>query len=278
MATVEDRYKAATAYVRRAIDAVKPSAFYWINPVTGAASWYAGHEKTRVATSDLERIEDRWLLAKIDDERAKVARDAELLADRIQESLPGAPQDRVRTNLYAGEPQKKAEATSYLGEVSNTVGDAWNWLKKTASDASEKASTVEKWLVIGGGGLLAWKALDYLSAREHNRVRLAASDVDDELNTSLEEAAEQRDAQPDSTGHFHVLTGLAGAYMPNDNQVYATRTEAEDAAREIAEDFREQGERVEGSAESGYYAVGDNESIEITDCDERDCLRDLDEP
>jgi hypothetical protein len=77
--------------------------------------------------------------------------------------------------------------------------------------------------------------------------------------------------------HFHVLVGLSGMYMPNENHVYLTRREAEGGARLIADRFRDDGERVTGSARSGYYAVGESECIEITDCDRAECLRDLDE-
>lgn len=77
--------------------------------------------------------------------------------------------------------------------------------------------------------------------------------------------------------HFHVLVGLCGMYMPNENHVYLTRKEAEEGARWLADQFRDDGERVTGSARSGYYAVGESECIEITDCTEAECLRDLDE-
>jgi hypothetical protein len=77
--------------------------------------------------------------------------------------------------------------------------------------------------------------------------------------------------------HFHVLAGLEGMYMPNENRVYETRREAEGGARSLAQMHREEGERVTGSARSGYYTVGDHHSIEITDCDQADCLLGLDE-
>jgi hypothetical protein len=340
--------------VRRAIDAVKPSAVYWLNPVTGIASWYAGHEKTQVPEADLEKIQDRWLRAKSDPERAKVARDAELLADRIEESLPGAPQDRTRTNLYEDEVQQHADATSYVGEVEGEGSAAWDWLKKKKDEATKKGSEIGTWLLVGGGALLAWKTLGYLTARAQSRVRMAAGDTERALNVSLEDAAERQDetlakvdgyvyslegssnwrsasdedwetivatveghiigrrtidgadvvvieqgggyyaalpqniadaahprvAEPRDadSSHFHVMSGLAGGYMPNENQTYRTREEAEDAAREMARDFRENGEKVSGSAKQGFYTVGDHQYIEIADCDQADCLSDLDEP
>jgi hypothetical protein len=72
--------------------------------------------------------------------------------------------------------------------------------------------------------------------------------------------------------HFHVLVGLCGLYMPDDNVVCETRKEAEDAARSIAKQYRDDGERVSGSAKSGYYTVGENHCIEIADCDDAQCL------
>jgi sugar phosphate isomerase/epimerase len=118
MATVEERYMAATAYVRRAVDVVEERGItYLIDPVTGIVEWYAGKTKTQQPRNELTRIEARWLRTATDTDRAAVARDAELLADRVQESLPGAPQDRVRTNLYEGETPKGTPATSYAQEV-----------------------------------------------------------------------------------------------------------------------------------------------------------------
>ena len=274
MPTVEERYGAATAYVRRAVDAVKPSVLYWVNPVTGATSWYAGHEKKKVPEAELEKIEDRWLLAQSDAERATVARDAELLADRVEESLPGAPQDRTRTNLYQGEEQKHADATSFIGAFTNEAGTAWNWLKQKTDGATQRGANVGKWLVVGGGALLAWKTLGYLTTREQNRTRMAG-DMENELNASLEQVADSRDAD---ASHFHVLSGLAGGYLPNENQVYRTRAKAEEAARELADQFREDGERVSGSAKAGFFTVGKHQYIEIANCDEAECLRELDEP
>jgi hypothetical protein len=75
--------------------------------------------------------------------------------------------------------------------------------------------------------------------------------------------------------HFHMLVGLCGLYMPDENHVYVSRKEAEDGARELARQFRDDGERVTGSARAGYYQVGDNYCIEITGCDDAECLRDL---
>lgn len=75
--------------------------------------------------------------------------------------------------------------------------------------------------------------------------------------------------------HFHVLSGLRGLYMPNENTVHRTRKSAEATARETAANARDDGYKVRGSASSGLYAVGEDQSIEITACDVADCLDDV---
>src|SRR5690348_3881120 len=101
MPTVEDRYATTTAYVRRAIAVVMDQGVgYSMDPITGLVEWYAGQTKTETARNELARIQARWLRATTDEERGAIAREAELLADRVEENLPGAPQDRQRTNLY----------------------------------------------------------------------------------------------------------------------------------------------------------------------------------
>jgi len=76
--------------------------------------------------------------------------------------------------------------------------------------------------------------------------------------------------------HFHVLVGLCGLYMPDRNEIFETRRDAQTHAREVAQEFRDEGERVSGTARDGY-TVGDNYCIEITPCDDAECLRGLDE-
>jgi hypothetical protein len=114
--SAEQRYRDATSYVRRALQAIEPPAWqFWERPAFDA--------KTAEPRSELEHLEARWSGATTVDERAKLAREAELLADRVQESLPGAPQDRARTNLFKGEVQRSTPATSYLGELLNERSD-----------------------------------------------------------------------------------------------------------------------------------------------------------
>ena len=76
--------------------------------------------------------------------------------------------------------------------------------------------------------------------------------------------------------HFHVLVGPCGLYLPDSNDVFTSHKDASAFARERALEFRDEGERVSGSARTGY-AIGENYCIEITPCDDAECLRDLDE-
>ncbi len=74
--------------------------------------------------------------------------------------------------------------------------------------------------------------------------------------------------------HYHVLCGLTGGYMPNSNEVYRTRRDAEAGARWLAESFRDGETKVRGSASAGYYECGKWEYIEINPCTETDCETD----
>jgi hypothetical protein len=79
--------------------------------------------------------------------------------------------------------------------------------------------------------------------------------------------------------HYHVLTGMCGLYMPNENHVFSTLREAQSFAREEAARARDEGERVRKvpHAEYGYYVIGNDACIEVTDCAEPDCLSALDD-
>jgi hypothetical protein len=200
MPTVEERYQAATAYVRRAIAAVEDrSVVYAVDPVTGLVEWYAGKVKTEQPRMDLVHIEARWLRATRDDERSQIARDVELLADRVEENLPGAPQDRARTNLYAGETPTATPPTTYYGEAANQAAESWGWVKETAGGAAGGALSVGQSLLIGGGVVLGWKLFDYLRERERNRVRSASGRTQRALNASLERAASRN-----GSASYHV--------------------------------------------------------------------------
>lgn len=71
--------------------------------------------------------------------------------------------------------------------------------------------------------------------------------------------------------HYHVLSGLGGGYMPNSNEVYETKAQAIQGAKEMKGIFQNDPEtKVRGRG--GYYAVDDNTYIEVTECHENDCL------
>jgi hypothetical protein len=220
MPTVEERYKAATEYVRRAVATVEARGVaYTIDPVSGIVEWYAGKTKTAEPRHELARIEARWLRATTEDERGNIARDAELLADRVEESLPGAPQDRARTNLYKGETPKGTPATSYAQEVDNQSGEVWGWIKDRAGSFTHEAWSVGKWLLVGGGIIGGWKLLDFLRERERNRLRSASGRTQRALNASLERAAGSRNARgrsgyyvraPDTDLYYRVVRDNGG--------------------------------------------------------------------
>ena len=167
MPNVMDRYEAATSYVRRAIAAGEsPPVRYSVNPINGLIEWYAGPTKTEPAKRELTRIEARWLRATSDTERSKIARDAELLADRVQEALPGAPQDRQRTNLSRDEKPTSTPATSYGDELAREAELAWGRAKGAASSTADGARSLATWLLIGGAVVVSWRAFGYLDRRE----------------------------------------------------------------------------------------------------------------
>jgi hypothetical protein len=110
------RFSESAQYIRRAIGEVRTAAPWW-NPI----DQHAARLKTEPYEHELIRLERRWELATADKDRDAIARAAELLADRTQETLPGAPQDRQRTNLFKGEAVSHAPATSSRGEVRAVV-------------------------------------------------------------------------------------------------------------------------------------------------------------
>jgi hypothetical protein len=143
-ATVEQRYKDAIAYVRRAIDSVTAAQSSALNLLPDSLN--PALVKTAPARGELSRLELRWSRATSDKDRAAVARDAELLADRVQEDLPGAPQDRQRTDLVKGEVPTSTPATSYLGELASTLGLPGN-------DRNSDGSSKTNWWKVAALGL-----------------------------------------------------------------------------------------------------------------------------
>lgn len=190
MATVEERYQAAIAYVERAIATVEKGPSTW-NPITLAIESYAGRTKTEQVRNDLRQVEDRWKAGGSDADRAPIARDAELLADRTQESLPGAPQDRQRTNLWKGEKPTSTPATSFGGEARHQAEDsashAVRWVRakaKAVRDEIDHPWGIGKWLLIGGGVVVAWSLVRPSSSdRRQSQARA--------LNRQLAEAANE---------------------------------------------------------------------------------------
>lgn len=197
MPTVEERYRTATAYVRRAVVTVENRGIaYAVDPVTGLIEWYAGRTKTEPPRNELARLDEQWLRASSDVERARLAREAELLADRVQETLPGAPQDRQRTNLYKGEEPTATPPTSYYGEVANQADVTWHWLREKAGYVADEATTFGKLLLLGGGVVAGWKLLGYLRLREQRRQVRSAGPMERQLNANLTRTARRRDARP----------------------------------------------------------------------------------
>ena len=195
MPTVQARYAAATAYVRRAIASVASRGVsYSMDPITGFVEWYAGKAKTEEPQNELSRIESRWLRATSEETRTGVARDAELLADRVEENLPGAPQDRARTNLVAGELQRSTPSTSYAQEVDQQAGEVWGAVKARAAETSHAASGVGKLLLAGGAAFLGWKAFRYWRWQTPARQEIVAGDDRRLLDANLARAANERDA------------------------------------------------------------------------------------
>lgn len=180
MATVESRYQVATAYVARAIASVESSS-----SLVKVIDRYAAKIKTAPVRDALAQVQARWLRATSEGDRAMVAREAELLADRTKENLPGAPQDWARTNLFVGERETSTPATSYRQWFNDEAAADWAWLSGKAASAADAGKGVAEWLLIGGGLLVAWKAFDYFGKRQ---TKTTAA-----LNRELERAAEAAD-------------------------------------------------------------------------------------
>jgi hypothetical protein len=186
--SVEDRYKRAVAYVRRAVDTVEGRAID-----SSLVDWFAARNQTETARNEVARIEVRWLRATNDVDRARVARDAELLADRVQESLPGAPQDRERTNLWHGEVATSTPTTTYADALADQATDVARAIPSLTSSAKDSVAGVGRWLLIAGGLFVAWKAIDYLHERERKRPAQPAAR---ELQAAVEAAANARERRP----------------------------------------------------------------------------------
>jgi len=170
MATAQERYEAAVRYVDRAIAAVERGPIVF-DPLSMLAEGYAGRLKTEPFRDDRHRIEARWLRATTDGERSAVARDAELLADRVEQNLPGAPQDRARTDLAPGETSTSTPATSFADELETEAHSVWTKVRDGAHAATDGAKKVGTWLLVGGGLLLGIRAVGLLRDRQRRNRR-----------------------------------------------------------------------------------------------------------
>ena len=168
MATVEQRYQAATDYVKRAIRVVELGALHtWgsILPAVFVTETYAGQVKTESVKGDLAQIEARWMRAASDVDRTRVARDAELLADRVEENLPGAPADWQRTNLYQGEAGARDRRNQLRRRGERAGRRLWSWFKKEAASVASEARSIGKLILVGGGVLSTGAGVDATGQR-----------------------------------------------------------------------------------------------------------------
>lgn len=134
------RYDAATMYAAGQI-----ARWRTLNPVSAIVA-----DVTTPYYNDLGAIQKRWDAAEDEATRATIARDAERLADRVQETMPGAElKGWKRTNLERGETPKVTPDSSYAREVKDTASEY-------ATAAKKKIEETFKWrwwmtaLVVGG--------------------------------------------------------------------------------------------------------------------------------
>ena len=151
VATAAERYQAAIDYVERAIaTAQAPPLWSTVIPAVALASMYGGNLATTTARQDLVAIKKRWAAASSDTERDQVARDAELLADRVEENVPGAPTDRQRTNLFSGEVPSSTPAASFPSAIVDEVKADAKAAAEVVDKVGDELAGVGKWLLLGG--------------------------------------------------------------------------------------------------------------------------------
>ena len=174
MATNVERYERAHAYVMRAIVAVERAALTSsVVPVLNGFEWYASRLRTETARNDLARLDVRWLRAIKELQRNVLAREMELLADRVAESLPGAPQDWQRTNLAVGEKPETAKAASLGEELRAQAAESW---ASVETSVVRPAASIIGWLLTGlaaVGGWRLWRQLRGDDADERRRLSRA---------------------------------------------------------------------------------------------------------
>jgi hypothetical protein len=94
MATVEERYAAATADVRRAIAVLEKRGVAYAVHSDRTVEWYSGPAKAAALRDEIDRLEGARLLARSEAERARIAEAAEALATRASNLVSPAGCER----------------------------------------------------------------------------------------------------------------------------------------------------------------------------------------
>ncbi len=89
------------------------------------------------------------------------------------------------------QPEAQRHARSH-GRLGVLLREHHRHQRYKATFARDAASSVGKWILVGGAGFLGWKALDFLAARERARLQRAASSERRALNSALERVADRR--------------------------------------------------------------------------------------
>lgn len=182
MSTTVERYESARRYVERAVAAVEHEALTSsVVPVLDGFEWYGSRLRTETARNDRSRLEARWLRATTDKERVGIARDMELLADRVAESLPGAPQDWKRTNLGKNEAASATAKPSLSDELKAEAGSTWSTIE---SQVARPATSILGWLAAGALAVGGWKLWQFVRSDEGGERR--------RLNRALERIVARR--------------------------------------------------------------------------------------
>lgn len=181
MPTLVERYDLAHRYIERAVSTVEREALTSsVVPLLNGFEWYASRLRTETARNDLARIDARWLRATTDRERSEIAREAELLADRVAETLPGAPRDWKRTNLASGEAEKTTQKPTLADELKYEAREAWSGFE---AEIVRPASSLLGWLAAGALAVGGWKLWQFTRDDDRKERR--------QLNRALERAARE---------------------------------------------------------------------------------------
>ena len=155
----ERRYEAAKAYVDRAVATVLALGMYSPMDALGA------REKTAPVVSDTKKLDAKWLRATTETVREALAKEAENLADRTKENLPGAPPDWKRTNLYKGETEKQAAPTTYAGAVAEEASLRAHQVGQGLGFLASGLGGVAKLGLLGGAVFLGLKLVSAFESR-----------------------------------------------------------------------------------------------------------------